>query len=83
MLGGAIMSVVLLAACGSESPVIKVHAWEVDSHFVNNAIFKFIVENGYGNPVETVVETTPVLKETLPKGEVDLNLEGWQQNIID
>ena len=36
---------------------------------------------GYGYPVEVVVQTTPVLKETLPEGEVDLNLEGWQQNI--
>ena len=33
--------------------------------------------------MEEVVETTPVLMEALPKGEVDLNLEGWQQNIPD
>ena len=71
------------AACGGDKPVIKAHAWEVDSHLLNNAIFEFIVENGYGYPVETVVETTPELQEALPTGGVDLNLEGWQQNIPD
>ena len=34
-------------------------------------------------PLETVVETTPVLQSALPKGEVDLTMEGWQQNIPD
>ena len=69
--------------CGGEKPIIRLHAWESESHFLNNAIFKFVVENGYGYPVETVVQTTPVFKETLPRGEVDLTLEGWQQNISD
>ncbi len=70
-----------LGACGGEKPVIRVHAWETDSHFINNAIFSYIVEKGYGYSVEEVIETTPVLKEALPDGEVDLNLEGWQHNI--
>ncbi|MFQ5872905.1 MAG: glycine betaine ABC transporter substrate-binding protein [Dehalococcoidia bacterium] len=73
--------VFLVAGCSGPKPVIVLHAWETDSHFLNNAIFKFIVEEGYEYPVETVVETTPVMQEALPKGEVDLNLEGWQQNI--
>ena len=73
----------LTTVCGSEKPAIRLHAWESDSHFLNNAIFKFVVENGYGYPVETVVQNTPVLKETLPKGEVDLNLEGWHHNIVE
>ena len=69
-------------SCGEdENSVIKLHAWETDSHFLNNALFKFIVENGYGHPVETVIQTTPVLVDTLPSGEVDINLEGWQHNI--
>ena len=73
----------LVAGCGNEKPVITLHAWEVDSHFLNNAIFEFMVESGYGYTVETVVETTPVLKEALPTGKVDLNLEGWQHNISE
>lgn len=77
------LTLLLGSACGGEKPVIKLHAWETGSHFLNNAIFTFLVENGYGYPVETVIQTTPVLKETLPTGEVDLNLEGWQHNIPD
>ena len=72
----------LATACGGDKPVIRLHAWESASHVLNNAtIFEFVAEEGYGYPVEGVVETTPVLKEALPSGEVDLNLEGWQQNM--
>lgn len=74
---------VLAAACGGEKPVIRVHSLETDSQFLSNAIFEFIVENGYGYPVEQVIQTTQVLQQTLPRGEVDLNLEGWQQNFMD
>ncbi len=88
ILGGVIVLLSLAlstAGCGDgEKPVINLHVWEgTDSHSLNNAIAEFIIENGYGYPVETVVETTPVLQQALPKGEVDLNLEGWQQNIPD
>ena len=88
ILGGVIVLLSLAlstAGCGDdEKPVINLHVWEgTDSLWLNNAIVEFIVENGYGYPVETVVETTLVLQEALPKGEVDLNLEGWQQNIPD
>ena len=80
---GVVLAALALAGtgCGSSKPVIRVHAWETGSHFLNNAIFEFIVEEGYGYPVETVVETTPVLKEAMPRGDVDLNLEGWQHNV--
>ena len=74
----------LTAGCGGEKPVIKLHLWDgTESQLLNNAIAEFIIEEGYGYPVEEVIETTPVLKEALPRGEVDLNLEGWQQNIPD
>ena len=75
----------LAAGCGGDdNPVIKLHVWQgAPSHILNNAIAEFIIEEGYEYPIEVVVQTTPVLKETLPKGEVDLNLEGWQQNVPD
>jgi glycine betaine/proline transport system substrate-binding protein len=83
LLAAALVVALSVVACGGENPTIRLHAWQTDSHFFNNAIFEFIVENGYGYPVETVVSTTPVLQESLPAGEVDLNLEGWQQNVPD
>ena len=67
----------------AQKPVIRLHDSLSQSQRVNNAIAKFIIENGYGYPVETVVASTPVMQETLPAGAVDLNLEGWQQNIIE
>jgi glycine betaine/proline transport system substrate-binding protein len=73
----------LAAGCGGGKPVIRLHDTQDESQWVNNAIAEFIIEEGYGYPVEAVVETTQVMQAALPKGEIDLNLEGWQQNIID
>ena len=67
----------------SPKPVIKLHDALGQSQGFNNAIAKFVIENGYGYPVEIVVESTPAMQEALPKGTVHLNLEGWQQNIIE
>jgi len=77
ILGGVIvlLSLALITAgCGDdEKPIINLHVWEgTDFHWLNNAITGFIIETGYGYPVETVVETTPVLQQALPRGEVDL-----------
>ena len=91
LLLGATLSAALLLSWGCTSngedqdqkPVIKLHDSQGETNWVNNAIFEFIVEKGYGYPVETVVETTPAMMDALPVGEIDLNLEGWQQNIID
>ena len=78
------MMALLSSSCGGGKSVIRLHVWEGSpSHYVNNAIAEFIIEKGYEIPVEEVVATTQVLLETLPKGEVDLNIEGWQHNIID
>ena len=78
----SVLGAALTAGCGDEKPVIKLHVWDdSESHLLNNAIAEFIIEEGYGYPVEEVIETTPVLMEALPRGEVDLTLEGWQQNI--
>ena len=88
ILGGVIVLLAVAlstAGCGDdEKPVINLHVWEgSDSHWLNNAIAEFIIENGYVYPVETVVETTHVLPQALPRGEVYLNLAGWQHNSPD
>ena len=76
-----------VAGCGvlgdDEKPVIRLYDSEWDSLSVNNAIVRFIIEHGYGYPTESVVLTTFVMQEALSGGEVDVNLEGWQQNIPD
>ena len=79
----ALMLAWLATGCGGEKPVIKLYDGQWESLSLNNAVFEFIVENGYGYPVETVVSNTIGMQEALPKGKVDLNLDGWQQNIAD
>ena len=81
ILAGALVT----AGCGvfgdDEKPVIRIYDGEWQSLSVNNSIVQFIIENGYGYPTETVVLTTFGMEDALPRGEVDVNLEGWQQNI--
>ena len=74
----------LVAGCGlfdEEKPEIRFYGGEWQSLAVNNSIAQFIIEHGYGYPTETVVLTTFDMQEALPSGEVDVALEGWQQNI--
>ena len=83
-----LLTTLAVAGCGStvpevQNPVLRLHDALSDSQGINNAIAEFIIENGYGFPVETVAESTPAMQQSLPEGEIDLNLEGWQQNIID
>ena len=51
--------------------------------WINNAIAMFIVEHGYGYPVESVVVSTPVMQQTLPKGDIHVHMELWRFNVID
>jgi len=88
LLVSALLLAVLALGCasngtGDQKPVIRLHDSLGESQKINNAIAKFIIENGYGYPVETVVASTPMMQESLPAGVVDLNLEGWQQNILE
>ena len=73
------------AACGEdkEKPLIKLADQQFESLWINNAIVKFILENGYGYPVETVEMTTPIMQASLANGDIDIALEMWQQNWID
>jgi len=62
---------------------IKFADQQFESHWINNAIAGYIIENGLGHNVETIEMSTPVMQATLPKGEVHINMEGWQQNIME
>ena len=87
-LAGAALGLAFAAAsCGvfgdDEKPVIRLYDGQHESLWVNNAIATFIIERGYEYPVESVFLTTLEMEEALPKGVVDLNMEGWQQNIAE
>ncbi|TKJ29497.1 MAG: hypothetical protein CEE40_08335 [Chloroflexi bacterium B3_Chlor] len=87
LLGALISTVVLTTACasigGSHKPVITLYDGQWESLWVNNALAEFIIRDGYGYPVETVVVSSQVMQERLPKGEIDLDMEIWQHSRID
>ena len=84
----ALLAVTLLiAACGGDEdkpkPTIKLSDTQFESLWINNAIAKFVIEKAYGNPVESVELTTPTMQVAFTKGDIDVNMELWQQNWID
>jgi glycine betaine/proline transport system substrate-binding protein len=86
IVGALLILSVFAAACSSEpeiKPTIKFSDTQFESLWINNAIAKFIIENGYGNPVETVELSTPLMQVALAQGDIDVNMEAWQQNFID
>lgn len=83
----AVLVVALVAAaCSSddkEKPTILFADQQFESLWINNAIAKFVIENGYGNPVETIEVTTPIMQASVANGDLDVAMEMWQQNWID
>ena len=76
----------LAAACSSDDkgkPTILFADQQFESLWINNAIAKFVIENGYGNPVETIEVTTPIMQASVANGDLDVAMEMWQQNWID
>ncbi len=76
------------AACASipgaagpvAKPTLKLVDTQFDSGWLNNAIAKYVIEKGYGYPVETVETTTVIAQASLANGELDVWMELWQQN---
>ena len=66
-----------------EKPTIRFGDTRFESLWINNAVAQFIIEKGYGYPTETVEMTTRLFQATLPAGEIDIQMEGWQQIILD
>ena len=66
-----------------EKEVIKFHDGQWGSLWAHNAIAMYIVEVGYGYPVEEVQGTTGTMQVTLPEGDVHVNMEMWRANVID
>lgn len=66
----------------SPLPVIRLHDDQVDIQRLNNEIVGFIIENGYGYPVERVENTIKEVRTALVEGDVDISLEIWKENNI-
>jgi glycine betaine/proline transport system substrate-binding protein len=64
-------------------PTIRFADTQFESLWINNAIAKFVIEEGFGYPVETIEMSTPVKQVSLANGDVDVDMELWKQNIIE
>ena len=65
LLVATLLLALLALGCASngtsdQKPVIRLHDSLGESQKINNAIAKFIIENGYQYRVETVVASTPL-----------------------
>jgi len=82
-----LMTVTLAVGCGpaaeEEKPTIIFGDSQFESLWINNAIAEFIIEEGYGYPVEIIQMTTVVWQVSLPKGDIHIMTEMWEQNLID
>ena len=67
----------------AQKQVIRFGDMQWQSLWVNNAIAGFIIEKGYGYPVETVEVTTPIMQVSLLRGDLDVALEIWTGNMVD
>jgi len=79
--------VLFIWSCGffqdGGKPVIKTYDGQWQSIRVNNAIVEFIIEQGYGYTVEAVEMTSHEMQEAMETGEINLNMEMWQQSRLD
>jgi len=64
-------------------PTIKLGDNQFESIWIINAITEFIIEEGYGYPVETVTASTALAQVALDSGDIDIWMEMWQQNWQD
>ena len=62
---------------------VKVYTSNWTSVEINTRIPAYILEHGYGYPVEYIPGTTTTMIATFPQGEMDVNMELWRQNILD
>ena len=65
-----------------EKEVIKFHDGQWGSLWAHNAVAMYIVEVGYGYPVEEVQGSTGTMQVTLPEGDVHVNMELWRANVL-
>lgn len=69
------------AAADEEKETIVFADTQWQSLWINNEIAMFIVEHGYGYPVDVVTVTTPVMQQSIVEDEVQVIMEVWWSNI--
>ena len=68
------------AAAGKKGIIFGDMSW--DSAMVHNRIVAFIIENGMGyDKSEFMPGGTPIMIQALMKGDIDVDMESWTQNI--
>jgi glycine betaine/proline transport system substrate-binding protein len=67
----------------AEKETIRLADTQFQTIWINNAIAKFVIENGYGYPVETIEVSTPIAQQSLQDGELDVWMELWRMNLMD
>ena len=84
LLTALVLTVTLVAGCAAEEKAtIKFGDTQFESLWIINATAKFIIEEGYGYPVETIEMTTPIAQVSLAQGDIDVWIELWQQDWLD
>ncbi len=84
----SISLIVLLSACGAGASkdsidVITFTDAGWDSVRVHNSIAQFIVEEGYGYKTDVTNGTTAATLQSLEKGDINVNMEIWTDNVKD
>ena len=86
-----VMGMALMAGCGTaddpgageDKEPIVLGDTQFQTLWINNAIAEFIIEEGYGYPAETTTISTPIARQSLRTGEIDVWMELWRFNDMD
>lgn len=66
---------------GKPTLILADASW--DSLQFHNSIVQLIVENGYGYKTDSMVGSTPITTDGLIKGDIDIYMEVWVDNVVD
>lgn len=82
LLLSSLLCMLLLTGCGGSNEktiVFSDAGW--DSVKFHNAVAGLIAEKAYGLKVETMNGSSPIMEAALVRGDVDVNMELWTDNI--
>ena len=66
-----------------QKATIRVADNQWEALYIENGIFKFLVENGYGYPVEEVIVSTPIAQVSIANGDLDVWVDLYEANMLD